>query len=104
MAVHEVSKDELSRFTEKDFAIIELYSDGCAPCKALANYFDILNNELPFIDFVKLNTSEYPEVSKKYDVMATPTILFIKDGEVAEKKVGLMNPDELKEKISAYYY
>ncbi len=37
----------------------------------------------------KVNVDENPEVAQRYDIMNIPTLLLFKDGQIAERFVGL---------------
>ena len=41
-----------------------------------------------------------PELSQKYAVRSIPTLIFLKDGEQADKMVGLQTRDSIKNKIN----
>jgi thioredoxin 1 len=44
----------------------------------------------------KLNVDENQAISEKYGVMGVPTILFIKNGEIKDKIVGLRSKAEIQ--------
>jgi thioredoxin 1 len=50
---------------------------------------------------MKLNTDENPDVASKYKIMGIPTIIFIKNGQEADRIVGAVPKPQLKAKIDA---
>jgi thioredoxin-like negative regulator of GroEL len=53
---------------------------------------------------VKVNISDEPKLGADHKIEAVPTVKFLKDGQELETVVGLMDEDEIIEKISTYYY
>ena len=49
----------------------------------------------------KVNVDENPNISGKFGVRNIPTILFIKNGEVADKSVGAVPKAQLASKLDA---
>ena len=47
-----------------------------------------------------MNVDNNPTASSKYGIRNIPTVLFIKDGEVKEKQVGVVPKTVLVEKIN----
>ena len=49
----------------------------------------------------KVNVDENPEISMKFGIRNIPTILFVKNGEIADKSVGAVPKGQLTEKLNA---
>jgi thioredoxin 1 len=49
----------------------------------------------------KLNVDSNPEVAAKYGIRSIPTILFFKNGELVDKKVGAVQKNVLSEALDA---
>lgn len=60
--------------------------------------------EIPFLNIVKLNTTENPELAAEYQITAVPTIHFYKDGKLVASHVGVMQPQAVKDVIAQYMY
>jgi len=52
--------------------------------------------------FGKLNVDENQQTSMKYQIMAIPTLLVFRNGELTDKLVGAHPKEELKKKIESY--
>lgn len=104
MAIVNAKANDLAELVAEDFVIVDFYSTTCAPCKMFARILEDLDTEIPFLSIVKVNISEYPELAKDYDIKAVPTILFFKDGEIAERYLGVLGYTQMKEHIAQYMY
>lgn len=98
------NENNLTELMNQDFCMVDFYSETCNPCRALAKILTKLDSELPFVNFIKVNTTQYPQYAEQYEVQAVPTLLFVRKGNVLERHLGLMNAEQLKEKIGTYLY
>lgn len=81
-------------------AILEVYSTFCAPCKTLAPIFSEVSTEFADkIKFLSLNLINESNLAKELEIHSVPTLLFIQDGKVISKHVGLINKSDLTAKI-----
>ena len=80
--------------------VIDFYADWCGPCKAMAPAVNSLIQEFEgneTVEIKKINVDEDPTTTQKYEIRGIPTLVFLKDGEVAHRVSGVQS----KEKISA---
>ena len=98
------SYDNFEALLRQEFVMVDFYSETCGPCKVLSKILEDLDDELPFVNVAKVNLTNFPKIGQDYEVDAVPTVLFVKNGEILERVVGLMERDEILEKISAHYY
>lgn len=71
-------------------AAVDFSAAWCGPCRALAPNFEALaENYAAKAAFYKVDIDEAGDVAAKFGIMSVPTILFFKDGQVAQKSVGL---------------
>ena len=96
--------ENYNQLLSEGFVIVDFFSETCGPCKVLAKILEEITYELPFVNIVKVNTTAFPNYSKEYEVNAVPTLLFVVDGEIKERHLGVLREAELKEKISEYLY
>lgn len=80
---------------KKDVVLVDFYADWCGPCKMLANVLE----EVDFVDILKVNTDQFPEIAKEYGVMSIPTLIVFKNGEVVNQSIGFKDIDGIKELI-----
>jgi len=88
---------------ERRNVIVDFFADWCGPCKIMAPTFEALAKEVASIAFAKVNVDENPVTSEKYYIMGVPTILYFKDGRLADKTVGVITRDAFRKKIKEVY-
>jgi thioredoxin 1 len=104
--------DKPLKVTDADFStalenyplvVIDCWAPWCGPCRAISPIVDELAKELQSkVVFGKLNTDENQETAIKYHIMAIPTLLVFKKGELEDQIVGLMPKEQLMGKLKGY--
>ncbi len=81
--------------------ILDFYSDYCMPCKMLAPVLEEISEEYgDEIKVAKVNTDNNQDLAAQYGIMAVPTLLYIKNGQEADRTVGIVDKEEILEKIN----
>lgn len=104
MAIQIANEENFAELIKEGFVIVDFYGATCVPCKAFSQILEDLEAQIPFVNIVKLCTTDYPVIARQNRVMAVPTIHFYKDGQLMEKHVGVMEEEDLKDKIAEYLY
>lgn len=104
MAITEIKEHEFEDATKEGFVIVDFYGSNCAPCVTLQRTLEELDFEAPFINIVKLKIDETEEMIEKQNITSVPTVFFMKDGEVLERKLGHIPLNEMKEIVGKYIY
>lgn len=79
--------------------IIDFYADWCGPCKMFSPIIESVAQKNENIKVVKVNVDEAQDLAIKYQVASIPTVVVIKNGEVANRSVGLISESELLELV-----
>lgn len=83
---------------EDETVLVKFWAPWCGPCKALAPTVEEIASELNGqVRVVAVNVDENPDLASDYAVQGVPTLLLIKDGNIAERLVG----NQPKAKIEA---
>lgn len=101
------------KFTDENFeaevlkselpVLVDFYADWCGPCKMMAPVIEEIADEFTGkVKVGKLNVDESPATASKYKVMSIPTLLVIKNGEVADTIVGAVPKAHVVDKLSQY--
>ncbi|XP_048141946.1 thioredoxin H9-like isoform X2 [Rhodamnia argentea] len=72
----------------------------CGPCRVIAPFFSEISEKHPSLMLLLVDVDELTEFSTSWDIKATPTFFFLKDGKQVDKLVGANKP-ELQKKITA---
>ena len=77
--------------------LVDFYADWCGPCKMLAPVVEALAADYEGkVKIGKLNVDDAPNTAQKYGVMSIPTLLYIKNGEVVNKSVGVVSKIDIE--------
>ena len=77
--------------------LVDMYATWCGPCKMQSPIIDKITDEQgENIKVAKIDIDEAPEIAEKYGVMSIPTLLIIKNGEVAKQFVGLTKKEDIE--------
>ena len=83
-------------------ALVDFWAPWCGPCRMQGPIVEKLAEAMEGKAKVgKLNVDESPAIAARYGVSGIPTLIIFKDGEEAERMVGLQSEDVLTEKLNA---
>ncbi len=81
-------------------AIVDLWAEWCGPCRMVGPLVEEISREYEGRAVVgKLDVDSNPGISAKYGIRNIPTILFFKNGEIADKQVGAVPKSVLVGKL-----
>ena len=75
--------------------LVDFYAVWCGPCKMMAPVVDEIAAENPDIVVGKCDVDEAEELAMRFGIMSIPTLLVVKNGEVAETFVGVTSKDDI---------
>jgi thioredoxin 1 len=82
--------------------LVDFWAEWCMPCRMLAPTIDkIAEAYVGKVKVGKVDTDSNREVAMKYQINAIPTVILFKNGQVAQKFVGLKQEKEFKEAIDS---
>ncbi|RKQ61702.1 thioredoxin 1 [Thermovibrio guaymasensis] len=84
---------------KKGKGLIYFYSPNCRPCQMVEPIYKKLSKELKGVHFVKINVLEKPEAVRKIGILATPSMVLVKDGRIKEVILGPVSEGVLREKL-----
>ena len=64
-------------------------------CRMLAPILEELSGQHPELKIVKVDVDENRELALRYGIESIPTLLVFKGGQVADRSVGLVSPQEI---------
>lgn len=95
--------DELVNKSDKP-VVIDFWAEWCGPCRLIEPHIEALAKQYEGQALIaKVNVDENPQVTAQFGVRNIPTVLFIKNGEPADKQVGVAGKDVLEQKLVALF-
>lgn len=101
LEVNDGNFDELVLKSDKP-VIVDFWAEWCGPCRMIAPIIEEISHE--YSDkalVVKCDVDSSPGVAAKFGIRNIPTVLFFKDGKVADKQVGAVPKNAFVTKLNA---
>ncbi len=81
--------------------MVDFWAEWCGPCKMMLPIVEEISNEFEGkITVAKVDVDSSQATAAKFGIRNIPTILFFKDGQVADKQVGAVPKQALVDKIN----
>jgi thioredoxin 1 len=82
--------------------MLDFWAVWCGPCRIIAPIVEEMSQEYDGKALIgKVDVDSNPNVAIKYGIRNIPTVLFVKNGEVADKQVGAAPKQVFTSKLDA---
>ena len=68
--------------------LLDFWAAWCGPCRMVSPIVDEIAEENDAIKVGKVNVDEQPELARRFGIMSIPTLIVMRDGQVANQAVG----------------
>lgn len=98
----QINQSEFEQETKSGVTVVDFFATWCGPCRAMAMILEDVANEHPEFNIVKIDVDQNNELARRFGILSIPTIVIMKDGEMVDKHIGLMEADGLVELVERY--
>ena len=78
--------------------LVDFWAEWCGPCKQIGPALDQISEELSdAVTVAKVNIDENPMTPSRFGVRGIPTLILVRDGQVASMKVGALPKSKILE-------
>jgi len=100
LAVNDSNFDEVVVKSDKP-VMVDFWAEWCGPCRMVAPVMEEISKEFSGKAVVaKCDVDSNPQVTSKFGIRNIPTVLFFKDGKVADKQVGAVPKNNFVNKLN----
>ena len=101
LEITDANFEELVLKTDKP-VLLDFWAEWCGPCRIVAPFVEEIAKDFEGKAVVgKVDVDNNPDVASKFGIRNIPTILFFKDGEIADKQIGVAQKAALVKKLEA---
>lgn len=94
MAVIHLTEAAFDQAIAQGVTLVDFWAGWCGPCKMLAPAIEELGRQYDGkATIAKVDVDAEPGLAGRFCVMSIPTVIFFKDGEEIDRKVGFMPLD-----------
>ena len=82
--------------------IVDFWAEWCGPCRMVGPIVEEIGQDYEGKAVVgKLDVDSNPTITQRFGIRNIPTVLFFKNGEIADKQVGAVPKNNLVSKLEA---
>jgi thioredoxin 1 len=96
--------DTFDSLISEGVVLVDFFGKFCGPCKLVARELEEIDDELPFVNIVKVDTDDCPKTSERYHISGIPDLYFYKDGKLVHHELGAINGDAIRTILGGILY
>ncbi len=101
MAMELTKENFVDTVKNAQVTVVDFWAPWCGPCRMIAPIIEELSEDYKDKGVVvgKINTDEQQELAMQFGIRSIPTVLFFKNGELADSMIGAAPKAMYEEKI-----
>ena len=96
MKVLELTKENFDETIASGDTLVDFWATWCGPCQMQGPIVDAFAESQDAVKVGKVDVDQNMEIATRYGIMAVPTLIAFRDGEILNKKAGLSPVEEIE--------
>ncbi|MDR2660454.1 MAG: thioredoxin [Lactobacillaceae bacterium] len=102
MSVSIVNDKNFNEETNKGIVVTDFWAEWCGPCKMQSPVIEDMANNITDVKFNKIDVDQNKDTARNLSIMAIPTLIIKKDGEIVERLTGFHTKEMLLKILDLY--
>ena len=98
--VKKIENNDMSEVLSSKCALVDFSAAWCGPCNMIGPIVEQLSEEKSDVEFFNADVDKNPDLAMKYRIQSIPALVLFKDGEEADRSIGVIPKDKIEEFIS----
>ena len=100
--VEAINDQNFEEVTKNGVALVDFWATWCGPCKMQSPVIDQLSEERQDVNFYKMDVDQNQDTAKNLGIMAIPTLIVKKDGNIVDRITGYTPKEKLNQILDQY--
>ncbi len=100
--VEAINDQNFEKETNNGVALIDFWATWCGPCKMQSPVIEQLAEERQDVEFYKMDVDQNQDTAKNLGIMAIPTLIIKKDGNIVDRITGYTPNEKLNQILDQY--